>query len=72
MKLFNAIRHANSSFANVFLALSLFSFFWPHHMNSATDHHHVNLIRPSQVQMNDDDSRYTPPRSPGFHEDFGS
>jgi hypothetical protein len=70
MKRFNSIKHANR-FASVFLAFSLFGFLWPHHVNSAA-RHHVNLIRPSQVQESDDDSWYTPPRSPGFHEDFGS
>lgn len=44
----------------------------PHHVNSANVRHHVNLVKPSQAQQNDDDSRYTPPRSPGFHDDFGS
>jgi hypothetical protein len=72
MKLFSSIKRANSSLASVFLAFSLFGFLWPHHVNSATRGHHVNLIRPSQVQESSDDSWYTPPRSPGFHEDFGS
>ena len=44
----------------------------PHHVNSANGRHHVNLVKPSQLQQNDDDSWYTPPRSPGFHDDFGS
>jgi hypothetical protein len=44
----------------------------PHHVNSANGRHHVNLVKPSQVQQNDDDSWYTPARSPGFHDDFGS
>jgi hypothetical protein len=72
MKLFSLLKHANRSFASVFLAFSLFGFLWPHHANSATGHHKVNLLRPSQVQESDDDSWYTPSRSPGFHEDFGS
>jgi hypothetical protein len=44
----------------------------PHHTNSPNGHHYVHLVKPSQVQQNDDDYRYTPPRSPGFHDDFGS
>jgi hypothetical protein len=43
-----------------------------HHMKSADGRHHVNLVKPSQVQQSDDDSRYAPARSPGFHDDFGS
>jgi hypothetical protein len=44
----------------------------PHHVKSANGHHHVNLVKPGQVQQNGEDSWYTPVRSPGFHDDFGS
>jgi hypothetical protein len=32
----------------------------------------VNLVKPSQVQGNDEDSWYIPPRSPAFNDLFGS
>jgi hypothetical protein len=72
MKLHNSILSSCQSFASVLLAFSLFGFIWPHHTNSAKQHHNVNTVKQNEPQQNDDDSWYTPPRSPGFHEDFGS
>jgi hypothetical protein len=74
MKLSNLIKQPNQSFASVLLAFSLFGFLWPHHANSANGRQHVNMIQQSEAQPNDDWSNgwYTPPRSPGFHQDFGS
>ena len=70
MTLSNSIKQQNQSFASVLLAFSLFGFLWPDHVNSANGRHHVNLVKPSEVQQND--SWYTPARSPGFDDDFGS
>jgi len=52
----------------------LFGFLFPHHTDAGNGRHHVNLIKPSEVQQKDDwnNGWYTPTRSPGFHEDFGS
>jgi hypothetical protein len=44
----------------------------PHHVNSANGRRQVNLVKSSQAQRDDDVSWYTAPRSPGFHDDFGS
>jgi len=69
MKLLSLTKQPNQSFDSVMLALSLFGFLWPHNANSIGKGHHTNFI-----QQNDDwnNSWYTPPRSPGFHDDFGS
>jgi hypothetical protein len=72
MKLSNPIKSPNQSFASALLAFSLFGFLWPHQVNSASRHQRVNMVNQAEVQKNDDDSWYTPPRSPGFHSDFGS
>jgi hypothetical protein len=66
-----SIKQPKQSFASVLLAFSLFGFTWQHNVNSANGRNDVNLVKSSDVQQNDD-SRYTPPRSPGFHDDFGS
>lgn len=77
MKLSNSIKPANQSFASVLVALGLFGFLWPHHVNSADRHARVNIMQQNEVQQNDrnswdNNSWYNPPRSPGFHDDFGS
>ena len=72
MKLLSSIKHRNQSFAAVLLAFSLLGFSWLHHVDSASGVRHVNMVKQNEVQQNVDDSRYAPPRSPGFHEDFGS
>ena len=71
MNLLNAIKQPKQSFASVLLAFSLFGFTWQHHVNSGNGRNDANLVK-SSAQQNDDDSRYNPPRSPGFHDDFGS
>ena len=69
MKLLNLTKQPNQSFVSVMLALSLFGFLWPHKANSTGKHHHTNFIQ----QKDDwDNGWYTPPRSPGFHDDFGA
>lgn len=68
----NSIKQPTQSFASVVLAFSLFGFLWPHYANSVQGRHHMNFIQQNELRQNDDDSWYTPPRSPGFHEDFGS
>ena len=72
MKLLNSSKQPTQSFASVLLACSLFGFVFSHHANSAKEPHHMNFIQKSEAQQNDDDSWYTPLRSPGFNEDFGS
>jgi hypothetical protein len=67
-----SIKQSSQSFASFLLAFSLFGFVLPRHLNSANGHHHANFVNPSEVQQNDDDSGYKAPRSPGFHDDFGS
>ena len=72
MKLLNSTKQPTQSFASVLLACSLFGFVFSHHANSANEPHHMNFIQKSEAHQNDDDSWYTPLRSPGFNEDFGS
>jgi hypothetical protein len=72
MKLLNSSKQPTQSFASVLLACSLFGFVFSHHANSANEPHHMNFIQKSEAQQNNDDSWYTPLRSPGFNEDFGS
>jgi hypothetical protein len=72
MKLFSSIKHRNQSFAAVLLAFSLLGFSWLHRVDSANGERHVNMVKQNEVQQNVDESWYSPPRSPGFHEDFGS
>ena len=72
MKRLNSTKQPIQSFARVLLACSLFGFVFSHHANSVIEPHHINFIQKREVQQNDDNSWYTPPRSPGFHEDFGS
>jgi hypothetical protein len=72
--------HPHQSFASVILAFSLFGFLWPHHANSANQRHHIgfHMQKDSQIQKSaadwdhDEDGFYTPTRSPGWNEDFGS
>jgi hypothetical protein len=72
MKLFSSIKHRNQSFAAVLLAFSLLDFSWLHRVDSANGERYVNMVKQNEVQQNVDESWYSPPRSPGFHEDFGS
>jgi hypothetical protein len=72
MKLSSLISHPNESFASVVLAFSLFGFLYRNHGSSANGRQDVSLVKQNEVKLNDDNSWYTPPRSPGFHEDFGS
>jgi hypothetical protein len=72
MKLLNSTKQPTQSFASVLLACSLLGFVFSHHANSANEPHHMNFIQKSEAQQNDNDSWYTPLRSPGFNEDFGS
>jgi hypothetical protein len=72
MKLLNSTKQLTQSFASVLLACSLFGLVFSHHANSANEPHHMNFIQKSEAQQNDDDSWYSPLRSPAFNEDFGS
>jgi len=72
MKLLNTIKQPAQSFASVMLACGLFGFLFPHDADVADGRHPMNFMQKNEVQQSDDGSWYTPPRSPGFHEDFGS
>ena len=72
VKLSNSIKQPSQSFASVLLAFSLFGFLFPHHTHAGNGRHQMNFMQKSEVRQNRDDSWYTPPRSPGFHDDFGS
>ena len=72
MKLLNSTKQPTQSFASVLLACCLFDFVFSHHANSANEPHHMNFIQKSEIKQNHNDFWYTPPRSPGFNEDFGS
>jgi hypothetical protein len=67
-----SIGQLNQSFASVLIAFSLFGFFWPHHTDSTGRHHQMNFIQQNADQDDWSKGWYAPPRSPGFHEDFGS
>lgn len=47
-------------------------FSWPDHGNSANGRHHANIVKQNEIQQDDHGASYNPPRSPGFHDDFGS
>jgi hypothetical protein len=72
MKLLNLTKQRTQSFASVLLACSVLGFVFLHHSISTNEPHHMNFMQKSGVQENDNDSWYTPSRSPGSHEDFGS
>ena len=74
MKLLNSTKQPNQSFVSVMLAFSLFGLLWRHDANLAGSRLRLNFIQKNRVQQNDDwsDGWAVPPRSPGFHEDFGS
>jgi hypothetical protein len=74
MKLPNLIRKPNQSFVSVMLAFSMFGFFGPHHGNYAGQHHDANFMQHNEIRHPDDwgNGWYTPPRGPGFNDDFGS
>jgi hypothetical protein len=73
-------KQPTQSFASVILAFSLFGFLWPHHANSGNERHHMNFQMQKNSQMqrsaanwdHDEDGFYTPTRSPGWNDDFGS
>jgi hypothetical protein len=70
----NFTREPAQSFASVMLAFSLLGFLWPHQVNSGGHHHDINFVQGNEIRHPDDwtNGWYTPPRSPGFHDDFGS
>jgi hypothetical protein len=80
MKPLKLTAQSNQSFASVILAFSLFGFLWPHHPNSGNKRHriHFQMQKDSQMQKSggdwdhDEDGFYTPTRSPGWNDDFGS
>jgi hypothetical protein len=74
------MKHSNSNtqysqfFASALVALSLFGFLFPHHVNSGRSGHRVNMVEKIQTHQSDDDWGYKPPASPGSHRgwQFGS
>jgi hypothetical protein len=72
MKLLNSTKQPTRSFASVLLACTLSGFVHSHHAHSTNEPHHMNSTKESELEQNDEDSWYTPRRSPGFQEDFGS
>ena len=68
----NLVRQTNQSFASVLLASSWIGFSHPHHSNSTNARYHVNLAKPSRVRQIEDNSWYTPARSPQFDDSMGS
>jgi len=65
-------KQQNHSFSSVLLAFSLFGFLHPHAVNLEHARYHVSLVKPDQVQQNDQSSCYTPARSPEFSDLYGS
>jgi hypothetical protein len=65
-------KQANCSFFNVLLAFSLLGFLHPHHANLERTRYRVSLVKPDEVQQNEGNSLYTPPRSPAFNDLIGS
>jgi hypothetical protein len=72
MKRLNSNTHYNQFFASSLLALSLFGFLFPHHVNSERSGHRVNMVEKIQTRQGEDASSYMPPDSPGSHREFGS
>ena len=78
MKHSNSNRQYNQFFASSLLALSLFGFLFPHHVNSGLSghrvNHPVNVVDKMQTRQSDDDWAYQPPVSPGARRgwQFGS
>jgi hypothetical protein len=72
VKLSQLIKQPYQSFAGVMLAFSLFGFLFPHRPHPTNGRFQAKLMHPTQAQQDGKDSWYTPPRSPGFHDLFGS
>jgi len=74
MKLLKLTTQPNQSFASVILAFGLFGFLWPHHANSGNKRHHIDFQMQGSAGDwdHDEDGFYTPTRSPGWNDDFGS
>jgi hypothetical protein len=66
------VRQTNQSFASVLLASSWIGLSHPHHINSTNARYHVNMAKPSRVRHIEDNSCYTPARSPQFDDAMGS
>jgi hypothetical protein len=66
------VRQTHQSFASVLLASSWIGLSHPHHTNSTNTRYHVNLAKPNRTRQNEDNSWYTPPRSPQFDDSMGS
>jgi hypothetical protein len=79
MNRLESTRERNVSFASIILAFSLFGFLWPHHADTE-DKRHINFQTQQDSQIgktagdwdHDADGFYSPTRSPGWNEDFGS
>jgi len=65
-------KQPNQLFAGAVLAFSLLGSMHPHHWNTENGRYHENFVNQIQVQTNNDDFWYTPPRSPAFNDLWGS
>lgn len=74
MKGSNSITKPNRFFAGALLALSLFGFLYPAHVNAQNSDSRVNVIEQTQTQRSDVNWGYRPPASPGSRRgwQFGS
>jgi hypothetical protein len=65
-------KQPNQWFAGALFVFSLIGSIAPHHLSHAKGRYHANILYSNQIQKSDDDSWYTPPRSPAFNDLLGS
>jgi hypothetical protein len=65
-------KQPNQLFAGALLAFSLLGSMDPHYWNTENGRYHENFVNQIQVQKNNHDSLYNPPRSPAFNDLWGS
>jgi len=65
-------KQPNQLFAGAVLAFSLLGSIHPIYRNTENGRYYENLVNQIEVQKNNDDFWYTPPRSPAFNDLWGS
>ena len=65
-------KQPNHWFAGALFVFSLLGSIHPHHMSHAKGRYQANILYSHQIQKSNDDSWYTPPRSPAFSDLLGS
>jgi hypothetical protein len=65
-------KQPNQWFAGALFVFSLLGSIPPYHMSHVKGGYHTNLLYSHQIEKSDDDSWYTPPRSPAFNDLLGS